>query len=106
MESAKIKYRPGDEVWVAQQVDGGRMRPVKLNVFAVQITDFGMKQNVVYFGPNGQPLEAEVYPTIEVCEKAINIIETHRKAFGDAMEALSKETAGSPLVDAAGNKLV
>lgn len=99
-------YKPGDEVWVAQQVDGGRMRPIKLNVFAVQTTDFGVRQKVVYFGPNGQPLDAEVYPTIEVCEKAINIIETHRKAFGEAMEALSKEEEGPALVDAVGNKLV
>lgn len=106
MESAKIKYRPGDEVWVPQRLEN-RMRPVKLPVFAVQVVDFGNKQEVTYFGPNGQPFEAEIYPTIEMCEKAINIIEHHTKEFTEAMKALKQEAEGGPmLVDAAGNKLV
>lgn len=100
------KYKPGDEVWIAQQVET-RMRPLKIPLFAVQVTDFGVKQQTVYFGPNGQPVDGDVFPTIEACEKAINIIETHKNSFNKAMGELMKEVNGSSgLVDASGKKMV
>lgn len=93
-------------MWVPQRLEG-RMRPVKLPVYAIRITDFGEKQEVTYLGPDGRPFDAEVYPTIEMCEKAINIIESHTHNFTEAMKALRREADGGPvLVDATGKKMI
>jgi len=109
----KTKHSIDDEVWVLENV-GDRMRPVKRRIYAIQIVATPGSIREEYHSPEG-PLP-ETFPTVEVAEEALKVMEFFKKGVHDAMAKVRAGEMFSPevytssakpqiLLDSNGNKL-
>lgn len=90
----EIRTRHGidDEVWVLENL-GDRMRPVKRRVYAitVNIVPGGIREE--YYSQEGQL--SEIYPTVEIAEEALKVIEYFKKSL---RETMAKVRAGDRFI--------